>query len=144
VSIGKLGMAMLAGVCLSTGVLTAQTAPAPQGSPASADLEYDAFCKKDEKEKRRLFRAANPDQKAVLARTQMERWLETNRSSLSKDQLEVLQALIPTVTADLFGNTPDAKAKMQSFETRASSVFKGVQLDEMGPSGPCLPASKKD
>ena len=142
-SIGKLGTAMLAGVCLSTGVLTGGSAH-PQGSPAPADLQYDAFCKKDEKEKRRLFEQPILIRKPSLRGRRWSAGSETNRSSLSKDQLEVLQALIPTVTADLFGNTPETKARMQSFEARASSVFRGVQLDEMGPSGPCLPASKED
>jgi hypothetical protein len=27
---------------------------------------------------------------------------------------------------------------MLAFEACASSAFKGVQLDEMGPSGPCI------
>jgi hypothetical protein len=138
VSIRELGIAMLAGLYLSGAAVSRQVKSAPQSPPASAELEYEAFCKKDEKEKRRLFRAAPVDQKAVLARTQMERWLEANRSSLSNEQLAVLQELIPTVTADLFQSNSEAKAKMQSFEARASSVFKGIQLDEMGPSGPCL------
>ena len=123
---------------MSGAPVSRQVKPAPQSPPASAELEYEAFCKKDEKEKRQLFRAATADQKAVLARTQMERWLEANRSSLSNEQLAVLQELIPTVTPDLFQSTSEAKARMQSFEARAGSVFKGIQLDAMGPSGPCL------
>ena len=42
-----------------------------------AAIWYDTFCAQDEAEKKRVFRAATPEIKAVLARTQIERWRDS-------------------------------------------------------------------
>ena len=59
----------VAALSLSTG---AARQSAPQ-APAAAELEYDVYCKKEQSEKRKLFRAATADQKAVIAKWQADR-----------------------------------------------------------------------
>jgi hypothetical protein len=116
-----------------------QIAPPAAAAPA-AELAYDTFCRKDEREKRRLFRAATPQQQSVLARTQIERWRESNRAQQTQEQLAVLQELWTLATPQLFERTPEGKARMASFETRASSAFPGRVLDQLSPYGPCIAA----
>jgi hypothetical protein len=107
--------------------------------PADADLMYDTFCKKEEREKRTLFRAATPAQKSALARTQIERWRDANRAQQSTEQLTVLQELWAMATADMFERTPEGKTKLAAFEARAGSVYPGRILDQLSPFGPCVP-----
>jgi hypothetical protein len=120
-----------------------QPPPPAAAAPAAAattteDLGYDAFCKKDEREKRRLFRAATPLQQSVLARTQIERWRETHRARQTPEQLAALDELWTLATPQLFERTPEGKARMATFEARASSVFTGTVLDQLSPYGPCI------
>lgn len=109
----------------------------PPAAPVE-DLVYDAFCKKDEREKRRLFRAATPLQQSLLARTQIERWRETNRAEQTPEQLAVLEELWTLATPQLFERTAEGKARMATFEARAGSVFPGRVLDQLSPYGPCI------
>jgi hypothetical protein len=120
-----------------------QLASTPAAPPAT-ELAYDTFCKKEEREKRRLFRSATAEQKAALARTQIERWREVNRARLSKDQLTVLQDLWTMATPELFAATEEGRAKLAAFEARADPAFAGRELDQLSPYGPCiaLPAAK--
>ena len=107
--------------------------------PADADPVYDTFCKKEERDKRTLFRAATPAQKSALARTQIERWRDANRAQQSTEQLAVLQELWTMATPDMFERTPEGKTKLATFEARAGSVFPGRILDQISPFGPCVP-----
>ena len=112
-------------------------------TPPPAAITYDTYCGQDEAEKRRVFRAASPDVKATLARTQIERWRDANLSALTAEQLDVIKELISLSTAETFASSrADQRTKLSAVEARAGAAFRGRELDAMGPSGPCLP--KKD
>ena len=130
-------------VFLGCGVMTFAQQPPAENTPTAADLVYDTFCKKDEKEKRRLFRAATRAQKSALARAQLERWRDANRARLSQEQLTVVQELWNMATPEMFEGTEDGKARLASFEARADAAFSGRQMDEISPYGPCIPAAAK-
>ena len=133
--------ALLLAALAAVSIGSMQAPPPAAAAPAAEDLAYDAFCKKDEREKRRLFRAATPQQQSILARTQIERWRQSNRAQQTPAQLAVLQELWTLATPQLFERTPEGKARMASFETRASSAFPGRVLDQLSPYGPCIPAA---
>jgi hypothetical protein len=116
----------------------AQTPPASQAPPTAAELEYETYCKKEEKEKRRLFRAATPDQQSTLARTQIERWRDANRAQLSQEQVKVLQELWTMAVPAMFERTAEGKAKLADFEARADAAFSGAEMDAISPYGPCI------
>lgn len=130
--------ALLLAALVAVSIGSTQAPPPAPAAPTPEDLAYDTFCKKEEREKRRLFRAATPQQQSVLARTQIERWRETNRAQQTPEQLAVLQELWTLATPQLFERTPEGKARMASFEARASSVFPGRVLDQLSPYGPCI------
>jgi hypothetical protein len=117
--------------------------PSPQNPPAASELEYETYCKKEEKEKRRLFRAATPDQQSTLARTQIERWRDANRAQLSQEQVKVLQELWTMAVPAMFERTAEGKAKLADFEARADAAFSGAEMDAISPYGPCI-ATKPD
>ena len=109
-------------------------------APPPAAITYEAYCQQDEAEKRKVFRAAPPETKATLARTQIERWRDANRSTLTADQLDVIKELLSVTTTETFAlGRADQRARLSTVEARAGAAFKGRELDAMGPSGPCLP-----
>jgi hypothetical protein len=132
--------AVLAG--LSSLAFAQQPKPAPP--PAAAELEYDAFCKKTQQEKRSLFRAAAPTQKALLMRNQMERFRDANRARLTKEQLDLLTEVLTALTPAAFEDNKEAQAKMAALSDRIEKVFSNEDQDAMDRDGPCLPKSAKD
>jgi hypothetical protein len=132
-------MLVIAFVSLAGMGASQSPSPAPQTPPAATELEYETYCKKEEREKRRLFRAATPSQKSLLARTQIERWREANRARLSKEQVAALQELWTMATAEIFDGSQEGKSRLAAFEARADSVFSGTEMDQISPYGPCVP-----
>lgn len=104
-----------------------------------AAISYEAFCQLDEAEKKKRFRAAPSETQAMLARTQIERWREANQPGLTSEQLDVLKELLAVATAETFAlNSTERRARLSPVEARAGASFRGKELDEMGPTGPCL------
>jgi hypothetical protein len=120
---------------LLAAVTIAQTPPASKS--CRRGLVRDV-CKEEEKEKRRLFRAATPDQQSALARTQIERWCDANRTQLSQEQVKVLQELWTMAVPAMFERTAEGKAKLADFEARADAAFSGAEMDAISPYGPCI------
>lgn len=133
-------------VVLSAAFASGQQSPPTITAPAATEFAYETFCKKEERDKRQLFRAATPEQQSVLTRTQIERWRDANRTQLSTPQLAVLQELWTTATPQtfegFFDRTEQARAKRESWEALAGSAFRGRELDQISPYGPCI--AKKD
>ena len=103
-------------------------------------ITYETHCQQDEAAKRAAFRAAAPEVKAMLARTQIERWRDANQATLTAEQLDVIKELLSVTTVETFAlNRADQRTKLSAVEARAGAAFKGRELDAMGPSGPCLP-----
>ena len=123
-------------------VATAPTGPVlvDQASslPAASELVYETFCKKEEREKRLLFRAATAAQKVTLARTQLERWRDANQAAVTKDQLSTIEELLAMITVKLFDASDEGKSLIAKFEATARKAFSGRQMDEMAPDGPCI------
>jgi hypothetical protein len=108
------------------------------GPPSASDLVYETYCKKEEREKRQLFRAAAADQRVTLTRTQLERWRDANHPGLTKEQVTAIDELMAMTTVKLFDESPAGKAMMERFEATADNAFTGRQMNEMAPFGPCI------
>jgi hypothetical protein len=106
--------------------------------PGASELVYDTYCKKEEREKRQLFRAATPAQKVTLVTTQLERWRDANRATVTKDQLATIEELLGMITVKLFEASDEGKTLIAKFEATARKAFSGRQMDEMAPGGPCI------
>jgi len=106
--------------------------------PAASELVYETYCKKEEREKRQLFRAATAAQKVTLARTQLERWRDANQAAVTKDHLSTIEELLAMITVKLFDASDEGKSLIAKFEATARKAFSGRQMDEMAPDGPCI------
>ena len=109
-------------------------------------LEYDAFCKlPDAQIKREAWLAASAENKAVLIRTQIERWRDANRARLNDKQLASLAELIAAVTADTYGEGPkaeEARAKARPLAEAQRQLFTSDEIQAMQPTGPCIAKGK--
>jgi len=114
--------------------------PADQAGslPAASELVYETYCKKEEREKRQLFRAATAAQKVTLTRTQLERWRDANQAAVTKDQSSTIEELLAMITVKLFDASDEGKSLIATFEATARKAFSGRQMDEMAPDGPCI------
>jgi hypothetical protein len=130
-------------ICTSSFVLAQQSKPAAP-APSAAELDYDTFCKKTQQEKRALFRAATPAQKAVIARTQMERFRDANRARLNKEQLTLLAEFLALLTPTVFEDNKEAQAKLEALSDRVENAFSNEDQDAMDRDGPCFPKVAKD
>ena len=67
----------------------------------------------------------SPENKALIMRTQIERWITANRARLSPAQLQVMQEMAAVVSPDLYSpnRTEGTLARVQELEKRAISLL---------------------
>jgi hypothetical protein len=114
-------------------------APPPAGPPPVAD--YDSFCWRAPGEKKTVFDAISADNRAELARTQIERWRDANLKRLTPPQLISLKEMLELMTADLYRaetRTDALVARMRELEQKQISLFTREDLIDMQLTGPCI------
>jgi hypothetical protein len=114
----------------------AQQAPAPT-------VTYESYCDKTRMEKQELLKTMTEEQKAMIWRTQIERWRDANATTLTADQRTLLadfHAIIPLAVKR--PRTPEGDAKLNALEARPSGAFNRDQMRAMDNYGPCLPKVK--
>ena len=67
--------------------------------------------KLDEKDRQERFDKYDPETKSHLMRTHGRKWLEKNRSRLSKAQIALINEAIDFLSPDAFAGTPEMQAK---------------------------------
>ena len=94
-------------------------------SAQASTVDYDTLMQQDKAAIRRQFAQLSPENKAVIVRTQIERWIAANRARLSPAQLQVMQEMAAAVSPDLYSpNRPEGTlARVQELEKRAISLL---------------------
>jgi len=102
-------------------VALAQTPP----SPTTGVVDYDTFMQRDTQGRLRTFNQVTPENRAELVRTQIQRWVEKNRSRLTPEQLKVMDENLAFVTADRYRQPmgPEDMARAKDLETRTAAVL---------------------
>lgn len=115
--------------------LTAQSTPAQTAPPA-----YDTFCAQTRMEKQATFKSITIDQRAALARTQLERFRDANAARLSVVQKALIQEWITVGIAAQFTRprTPDADATLAALGPRIEAAFTRDDQRVMDEYGPCI------
>jgi hypothetical protein len=129
----------IAGLLLSS---LAAAGPLAQQAP-SPDPTYDTFCGKTRMGKQDLLKTMTEDQKAMLWRTQIERWRGANAAKITTDQralLDEFHAIVPLAVKR--PRTPEGDAKLEALEARLTGAFTRDQMRELDNYGPCLPKVK--
>jgi hypothetical protein len=123
----------------------AVTASAQQPTPPAA-VPYDVYCAKSMAEKGQIFKAASPEQKVTLWRTQVERWRDANNARLNADQRGLLQEMLAILVPSTFtpaGHTPEMRAKQDSLDARIKAAFSSEDRNAFDEDGPCIAKTVK-
>ena len=89
-------------------------------------VDYDTLMQQQDKAAiRRQFAQLSPENKALIVRTQIERWITANRARLSPAQLQVMQEMAAVVSPGLYSpnRTEATLARVQELEKRAISLL---------------------
>ena len=95
-------------------------------SAQATTVDYDTLMQQQDKAAiRRQFAQLSPENKALIVRTQIERWINANRARLLPAQLQVLQEMASVVSPDLYipNRTEATLARVQEREKRAISLL---------------------
>ena len=119
---GALIAIAVAAICLLARTTAAQ----------ASRIEYDVFCTMDLKNKEKVFGEISPENRAALVRTQIQRWLDKNRSRLTAEQIKIMEENIAIVKADLykFPRNEVELAKARSLEQRTLAVMSREDMTE--------------
>ena len=104
-------------------------APLAFSSSVSAQtptVDYDTLMQQQDKAAiRRQFAQLSPENKTLIVRIQIERWITAIRARLSPAQLQVMQEMAAVVSPDLYSpnRTEATLARVQELEKRAISLL---------------------
>lgn len=95
-------------------------------SAQAPTVDYDTLMQQQDKVAiRRQFAQLSLENKALIVRTQIERWITANRARLLPAQLQVMQEMAAVVSSDLYSpdRTEATLARVQELEKRAISLL---------------------
>ena len=112
-------------------------------SPPS-EITYDEFVKLDRAARAKKFQSLSADSKALVKRTQAERWLAANRSRLSDTQIAAATDAIAFVTPDIYRqpDNPTIRKREESVKQKLTCALgrdaatQAFALDTPPPSAP--------
>ena len=113
-------------VLVLTGIGVAALAFSSSVSAQAPTVDYDTLMQQQDKAAiRRQFAQLSPENKALIVRTQIERWITANRARLSPAQLQVMQEMAAVVSPDLYSpnRTDGTLTRVQELEKRAISLL---------------------
>ena len=113
-------------VLVLAGIGVAALAFSSSVSAQAPTVDYDTLMQQQDKAAiRRQFAQLSPENKALIVRTQIERWITANRARLSPAQLQVMQEMAAVVSPDLYSpnRTEGTLARVQELEKRAISLL---------------------
>ena len=129
------------GVILATAlapVSARQTAPAPA-------VSYETYCQKDRIGKQELRKTMTVEQKAEMARTQIERWRDANESRLTAEQRSLITdwiKVIPESALPRAQRGPESEARLTALAAKIEAAFSREELRAMDEYGPCIAKRK--
>jgi hypothetical protein len=79
-------------------------------------ISYDQFMPQPRQERLRIFNEVSAENRALLIKTHVERWLTVNRSRLTLEQIAVLEETIPFITPEWYQTERDREKVQQEVE----------------------------
>lgn len=86
-------------------------------------ISYDQFKALLPEEQRKVFSEASPEHRALLMKTQIQKWLDTNLSRLNQEQIAVIEEMLRFVTPDKYQADRDYEKVTQE----ADKLFKKAE-----------------
>lgn len=98
------------------------------------EIDYDQFMPLFLQERIRIFNEVSAENRALLVRTQVERWLAFNRSQLDQKQIDLLNEIIPLISSEKYEENRDVEKverEADKITERLESVFSRDQIRQM-------------
>jgi hypothetical protein len=92
-------------------------------SQGQSTIDYEQFFLKPVKERIKILNEISAENRAFLFKTQAERWLSTNRSRLTHEQVAVVEELIQSISPKWYEN----KLNFDDIEPEAEALVKKIE-----------------
>ncbi len=89
-------------------------------------ISYDQFMPQPRQERLRIFNEISAENRALLIKTHIERWLAANRPHLTLEQIAVVEDIIPFITPELYQadrDTVKVEREAEVFCRKLEAVF---------------------
>ncbi len=89
-------------------------------------FSYDEFMPHPLQERIRIFNEISADNRALLMKTHVERWLAANRPRLNDEQVAVVEEILRFITPESYraeGDREKAEQEAEALREKAASVF---------------------
>ena len=98
-------------------------------------IGYDEWMPQPLPERRRIFNEISAENRALLIKTHIERWLAANRQRLNNEQITVVEEIIiPFITPERYRAERDIEKVEQEADAllqKAEGVFSGEDLRQI-------------
>ena len=97
---------------------------------AQVTVSYDEYGPMDDQQKLTVFNEVSPENRALLVRTQAERWLAANRDRLSDEQVGAVEGAIAFIEPSRY-DEEDAEADRAASEEVMGRVMAALSRDDI-------------
>ncbi len=97
-------------------------------------IGYDQFMPQPFKERLKIFNEISAENRALLVKTHVERWLAANRHRLTQEQVAVIEEIIPSISPEKYRPERDDEKVMREIEAwqeKAEAVFSREELRQI-------------
>lgn len=97
-------------------------------------ISYDEFMPQPFHERRRIFNEISAENRALLIKTHVERWLAANRQRLNNEQITVVEeSIIPFITSERYLAERDTEKIEQEADAllQKEDVFSREDLEQI-------------
>lgn len=98
---------------------------------AQTTITYDEYAQLSRIEQVQRFKAISAENRALIARTQAERWLAWNREGLTEGQIKVVNEVIGMIEPSLY-REENAEVRDQTFVTVMEKLLTVLSKEEVG------------
>ncbi len=97
-------------------------------------IGYDEFMPQPLQERLRIFNEVSAENRALLIKTHIERWLKCNRPRLTPEQIIVIEEIIPIITPEWYqaDNKKKVERETKVLERKLEAVFSREDVMQFG------------
>lgn len=100
-------------------------------SRAQVTVSYDEFGPMDDQQKLAVFNEVSPENRAVLVRTQAERWLAAHHRRLSDEQVEAVEGAIAFIEPSRYDDE-DREADQAAMQEAMARIMVVLSREDIG------------
>ncbi len=107
-----------------------------QGQPT---IDYDQFWPKSHQERLSIFNEVSAENRALLVKTHVERWLAANRLRLSREQVAVIEEIIGFISPELYEEHRDFEKiarQVEALREKAEAILSPEDIIQVSSDRP--------